>query len=137
MVIGYLRIAYEFGIELITTSMILIGIIYGPSFAFLFGLLIYPVIDAFRWMVAVPFEAEWPPLIPSPDSLIAGVLGFIAGFLIDFLPFFVVVFACLIARIPMAVAKDMLFTGMPFKPGYLFGIAFTFFVIYLLQFLVT
>ena len=134
--LGYTRVAYAFGIELVTSCMILTGILYGPSFAFLFGFLVYPIVDAFRWMVAVPFDPEWPPLIPSPESFIAGATGFLAGLLSGFLPFLVVVFACLIIRIPVCVLKDWIFYEMPLRPAYFIAIPFSFIVVNALHFLV-
>ena len=134
--IGYTRIAYDFGLELVTSSMILIGMIYGMSFSFLFGFFMYPVLDGFRWIVAPPFTPEWPPLMPSPDSVIAGATGVIAGLLIGYMPFFYVAFITLIVRIPVVVAKDWIFYEMPFRPGYIFTIPLSLLVISLLSFLI-
>lgn len=120
---GYTKGALsELGIELVTVPTIYIGILYGSIFAFLFCFLVYPILNAIKWVIAQPLTTELPPFIPSPDTFIDGMIGFMAGILPGLLPLPMLFIVCVIAKNILISIKDAWFFGMPPKPMALINI---------------
>ena len=123
------------GFELLSVSLILTGMVYGAVFTFLFGFFVVPFMNAARWLISMPYEPEWPPGVPSPDSAVAGIMGVAAHYLITIIPIFtLVVLIVMIIRIPLVVMIDTVLYGSPFKPGYIFGIPLTIILAHLFSF---
>ncbi len=120
---GYTRRGTEsFGIEFMTVSVVLVGVHYGPTIAFVFGFVVLAIIDVISWLINPPFEAMWPPLIPGPDTLIDGLIGVVAGIIGNSLPFTFAVLVCVIIKNILVPLKDSLIYGMPIKPVFIFNI---------------
>jgi hypothetical protein len=126
---GYTRGATEsFGIELVTMPMVLIGFFHGPVVGFVFGFAVSAFMDIIKWLINPPFEVNWPPLIPSPDSLIDGTVGLIAALLGGLMSFFFVGVICTIAKNVLIPIKDGLIYGIPVKPAFIFNIVINLFL---------
>lgn len=117
------------GIELITVPIIYIGIIYGPVNAFLFGFLVMPIIEVVRWSLKTPQMTEgWFPLIPSPDGLVDGLTGVVAGLLFLIVPIFWVGVVSIIIKNILMIIKDLLVFGAPPKPQFVINILLNIFL---------
>lgn len=120
---GYTRRGTEsFGIEFLTVSVVLVGVHYGPTIAFVFGFVVLAIIDLVSWFINPPFEATWPPVIPGPDTLIDGLIGVVAGIIGNSLPFTFAVLVCVVIKNILVPVKDSLIYGMPIKPVFIFNI---------------
>jgi hypothetical protein len=116
------RSTESFGIEVISVSVIIVGLFEGPAAGFIFGFVILAFVDVVAWIINPPFEATWFPLIPGPDTLIDGIVGIIAGMIGNSMPFIYLVIACVIAKNILIPIKDGLIYGMPVKPVFVFNI---------------
>jgi len=126
-VLSHLKIHGEFGIELFSIPVILSGIIYGPVFGFFFGFLIFSLvgglIEMISWFISQPFEVGWPPVIPSPESFIIGLMGLTAGLLND-LPFTLIVLIAVVMRNILAPAWQRITTDEPIRMAYALNVVY-------------
>jgi len=126
-VLSHLKIHGEFGIELFTIPVILSGIIYGPFFGFFFGFLIFSLIgglvEMLSWFISQPFEVGWPPIIPSPESFIIGLMGLTAG-LLNELPFILIVLIATVMRNILAPAWQRITTDEPIRIAYALNVVY-------------
>lgn len=107
--------------------VILSGLIYGPVFGFFFGFLIFSlvggVIEMISWFISQPFEVGWPPIIPSPESFIIGLMGLAAG-LLNELPFILIVLISVVMRNMMAPAWQRITTDEPVRIAYALNVVY-------------
>ena len=126
-VLSHLKIHGEFGIELFTIPVILSGIIYGPLFGFFFGFLIFSLIgglvEMISWFISQPFEVGWPPIIPSPESFIIGLMGLVSGLLSDF-PFMLIVLIAVVMRNILAPIWQKISTDEPIRIAYALNVVY-------------
>jgi len=126
-VLSHLKIHGEFGIELFTIPVILSGIIYGPLFGFFFGFLIFSLIggliEMISWFISQPFEVGWPPIIPSPESFIIGLMGLAAG-LLNELPFLLIVLIATVMRNVLAPIWQRITTDEPIRMAYALNVVY-------------
>ncbi|TAL48275.1 hypothetical protein EPN87_00905 [archaeon] len=108
--IPLLRFAGYFGFEMATLPAILIGMSYGPMFGFLFSTvavaIIGGILNIISWRIVSPLDIGWPPLLPSPDHFIDGIVSVIAGILPRTFPFILVVLICVLVKNAMAAVKQ-------------------------------
>ena len=126
-VLSHLKIHGEFGIELFTIPVILSGIIYGPLFGFFFGFLVFSLIggliEMISWFISRPFEVGWPPIIPSPESFIIGLMGLTAG-LLNGLPFILIVLIATVMRNILAPIWQRITTDEPIRMAYALNVVY-------------
>lgn len=126
-VLSHLKIHGEFGIELFTIPVILSGIIYGPLFGFFFGFLIFSLvgglIEMISWFISQPFEVGWPPIIPSPESFIIGLMGLVSG-LLNGLPFILIVLVAVVMRNILAPIWQRITTDEPIRMAYALNVMY-------------
>jgi hypothetical protein len=111
----HLKFSAQMGLELTTVAVILTGAIYGPVFGFLFAFffvaLVGGILNLISWKVSRPPEVEWPPLIPSPDHLIDGMIALLSGLLISVAPFLTVSLVCILVKTGLASIKERFMAG--------------------------
>lgn len=90
-----------FGVELTTVISVILAVLYGPWFAFVFLLVIIPLLHGFKYILLPLPQPEWPLFVPSPYNIVDALGALVAGFLAP-LSFLVNLFIT-------AVAKDILF----------------------------
>jgi len=106
VVLDQLRINSYLGLEIITLVDVLTGIIYGPKFAFIFCFIALPILDILRFVYAPPLDVYWPPLLPSIESFVDGIIGAIAGIMSGHFSFLVILISCVILKSSMFMIKD-------------------------------
>ena len=84
-ILGLLKIPGALGIEFVTLSSVLSGIVFGPLNGFIISAFLPPVLDGIRMVVSYMGE-EVMPFVPSRDNFIDGIAAAISGSL-SFLPF--------------------------------------------------
>lgn len=90
-----------FGVELTTVIGIILAMLYGPWAAFVFLLVLIPILHGFKYIFLPMPQPEWPLFVPSPYNIVDALGAFVAGFLTPF-SFLINVFIT-------AVVKDILF----------------------------
>lgn len=90
-----------FGVELTTVLGVILAMLYGPWFAFIFLLFLIPLLHAFKYLFLPLPQPEWPLFVPSPYNIVDALGALVAGFLTPF-SFLIKVFIT-------AVAKDIFF----------------------------
>lgn len=112
--IPLLKFAGNFGFELATIPMALVGIVYGPVFGFVFGFLIVTFVGGIlymiSWKISPPIDIGWPPLVPSPDNLIDGLVAAVAGSLAG-LPFIMAMTIAIFSKAAFVSVKQQLMEG--------------------------
>lgn len=134
-ILTHLKIHGEFGIELFSIPVILSGIIYGPLFGFFFGFLIFAfvggLIEMISWFISQPFQVGWPPITPSPETFIIGLMGLTAGLLSN-LPFIAVVLIATIVRNILAPIWQRISTDEPIRIAYALNVVYNLVVTFIL-----
>jgi len=116
----------NFGIELITMSSIMVGLIYGPVIGFFFGFLVIPLIEGLK-PTLFKLPTDWPPFVPGIPHFTDGIIAVIASFLTG-IPLFFVLMVCLIPK-NFLFALNAKMIGKPFDV--LFAVFSVFFNVFL------
>jgi hypothetical protein len=90
-----------FGVELTTVTSVILATLYGPFFAFIFLIVLIPVLHGLKYILLPLPTPEWPLFVPSPYNIVDAVGALVAGLLVP-LSFF-------INLLVTAVSKDILF----------------------------
>lgn len=72
---------HSFGIELTTIATVMLGVIFGPVFAFIFTIVSIPFFYTLKYTLLPLPHPDWPFFIPSPYNFIDAAGAAIAGFL--------------------------------------------------------
>lgn len=94
-IIGLGGLIGRFGIELVTIPAVALGLLYGPVLAFLFLIIILPIVYAVKHLL-LGTQSEWPLFVPSFWNLGHAIGGALAGLLMGmdiFLIFLIVLVA--------------------------------------------
>lgn len=90
-----------FGVELTTVISVILAMLYGPWFAFIFILVLMPVLHGLKYLFLPLPQPEWPLFIPSPYNIVDALGALVAGFLTPF--------SLLLKVFITALAKDIFF----------------------------
>lgn len=90
-----------FGVELTTVIGVIVAMLYGPWFAFIFLIILIPVLHGFKYVFLPMPPPEWPLFVPSPYNIVDALGALFSGFLVPF-GFFINLFLT-------AVGKDIMF----------------------------
>ncbi len=102
-VISAFRIVRYFGVELTTVISVIMAMIYGPVFAFIFILVSTPVLHGLKYVFLPMPPPEWPLFMPSPYNVVDALGALVAGFLAPLQLFY--------ALLGTAIAKDVFFAA--------------------------
>ena len=130
--LGMLGIVRCFGIEFTTIATILLGITHGPLFAFVFALIVIPIMHGIKYLFLPLPHPEWPLFVPSPYNFVDALGAAIAGFLASSPILYILIAVLIIKDITYALA-DKLFFSKPPEVIYAIG-NFIFNFIIILQF---
>ena len=108
-----LTFPYYFGIEFVTVSIIIIGILYGPVFGFVFAITVIPFLNGLKYILGYT-EEEWPAFVPEPMNFADGFAAVLAWNLRD-QNIFIIFFVVLIMKYAISIIKDKII--VPDKPA--------------------
>jgi len=91
-ILAMLRVPPFIGLELVTISVVLVGVAYGPIYGFLFGFLVLPIFDFISFIISPPIDVVLPPGIPTPDTFFYGILAILGWAFYGLLPFPILLF---------------------------------------------
>jgi len=111
IIIEAVKIPRYLGIELVTVSMVVIGIVHGYLVGFLFALIVIPILEGIRQLF-IPSNDEWPLFVPSPAHAADGIAALIA-FVLRSNPLFIIFIAALIIKYAINIFKDVAILGKP------------------------
>lgn len=97
IILGALGPLRYIGLELTTIASILLGFVYGPTFGFVFAIIVLPLMHASKYIFLPLPQPEWPYFVPSPYNLIDALAVVAASFLIG-LPFLYAVIIIIILK---------------------------------------
>lgn len=130
--LGMIGVIRYFGIEFTTIATILLGITHGPLIAFVFALVVIPILHGMKYLFLPLPPPEWPLFVPSPYNFIDALGAAIAGFLSSY-PILYILIPVLIVKDITYAAVDNLFFSKP--PEVLYAIGnFIFNIIIILNF---
>lgn len=109
--IGSFKILRKFGLELATISTIAVSFFYGPVNAFIFGIIVIPLLHNVKF-IFVAQDDDWPPFVPTPYGVIDVAGGSLAFFLKGF-GFFYAVIAILLLKYILYAAADRIMYDRP------------------------
>lgn len=90
-----------FGVELTTVLSVILAMLYGPWFAFIFVLVLVPILHGLKYLFLPLPQPEWPLFVPSPYNVVDALGALVAGYLTPF-SFLIKVFIT-------SMAKDIFF----------------------------
>ncbi len=99
-----------FGIELTTMATLMLGIAYGPIAAFIFGIVVIPLLHSMRFVLLPLQQPDWPLFVPHPNNVVDALGGAVAGMFAT-LPF-------LYLAVAVTLLKDV---GYALSEGVLLG----------------
>ncbi|MBI2579665.1 MAG: hypothetical protein HYW27_02070 [Candidatus Aenigmarchaeota archaeon] len=105
--IGSLKILRRFGIELATISTIAVSFFYGPVSAFIFGIIVIPLLHNVKFMF-ITQDDDWPPFVPTPYGVIDALGGSLAFFLKGMGFFYALIAILLLKYILYAIADRVM-----------------------------
>ncbi len=100
-IISAFRIIRYFGVELTTVISVIMAMIYGPIFAFIFILVSTPILHGLKYVFLPMPPPEWPLFVPSPYNIVDALGALVAGLLAPLQLFY--------ALLATAIAKDFFF----------------------------
>jgi hypothetical protein len=102
--LGMTGIVRYFGIEFTTIATILLGIVFGPLVAFVFSLIVIPILHGIKYLFLPLPPPEWPLFVPSPYNFIDALGAAIAGFLSSYPIIYIL--------IPVLILKDIIYSAV-------------------------
>ena len=97
VLLGFAGVIRYAGIEFTTMVTILTGMLFGPVLAFIFIIIVIPILHAIKFIALPLYEPDWPLFVPHyynfVDAIGASVAGMAAG-----LPLLWIMILVLIAR---------------------------------------
>ena len=81
IVFGMLGPIRYLGVEFTTIGTIILGIAYGPVAAFLFSIVVIPLLHSSKYVFLPLPQPEWPFFIPHPNNIVDAIGALCAGLL--------------------------------------------------------
>ncbi|MBI4019488.1 MAG: hypothetical protein HY364_04505 [Candidatus Aenigmarchaeota archaeon] len=81
IVLGMLGPIRYLGVEFTTLATIILGISYGPLPAFLFSIIVIPLLHSSKYLFLPLPQPEWPFFIPHPNNIVDAIGALCAGIL--------------------------------------------------------
>jgi hypothetical protein len=79
IIIGMVGTVRYLGIEFTTIATVIIGISYGPVNAFIFSIVMIPLLHAAKYIFLPLPQPEWPYFIPHPNNVVDALGAAFAG----------------------------------------------------------
>ncbi|MBI4173812.1 MAG: hypothetical protein HY519_03780 [Candidatus Aenigmarchaeota archaeon] len=79
VILGFAGIVRWIGIDFTTIATVMLGMAFGPWFAFFYTIIVIPVFHAVKFIALPLYEPEWPLFIPHYYNFIDAIGAALAG----------------------------------------------------------